>query len=380
MDFPEDLDHVFEEYLEDDSEGIFDYANLDVNYDIESLKDIDDPLQDPMGDEDVPSTSKAKSSKKIKRSCDLATRIENSYSSIGDVFLKKFKNQKSYEKCGAINVDGDTVNEILTMVWSCCSKFTHRAVRFTESADSRPEASWEDVIPGFDDCDRFLVFQDKINKRNISPSKVDSANLVNWLSKEVSVIVYKYSDSITSLERWHQVEAQLLRPLEKDRSGAESVASINQLKEQLKRIHGKYLSGDDVNWGCWASWISSKTFDQRDDLMNQAPPEHLINLFSSVPVHSDTILEKARLDLQVANTVNGAYSNILRELKNDYQQLGNVVRTIGERISMLETKQKEYDEMLQAMRNTVAVKENKFSVELARNVTDCLDVDHDEFS
>lgn len=67
MDFPEDLDHVFEEYLEDDSEGIFDYANLDVNYDIESLKDIDDPLQDPMGDEDVPSTSKAKSSKKVRK-------------------------------------------------------------------------------------------------------------------------------------------------------------------------------------------------------------------------------------------------------------------------------------------------------------------------
>ena len=51
---------------------------------------------------------------------------------------------------------------------------------------------------------------------------------------------------------------------------------------------------------------------------------------------------------------------------------------MGERISMLETKQNEYDEMLQAMRNSVAVKETKFSVELARSVTDCLDVDHND--
>lgn len=295
-----------------------------------------------------------------------------------DVCMKKFKNQKSYEKCGAINVDADSPNEIAVKIWDYCSKFTHRAVRFSESSDSQPVASWEDSVPCFDECDRFLIFQDKSGKRNISPSKLDSNLLVSWLSREILVIVYKYSEAVITLEQWHQVQSQLIRPLEKDRSGAESVASINQLKEELKQVHGKYLSGDDVNWGCWASWISSKPHDQRTDLKNQVPPDHLINLFSSVPVHSDTLLEKARLDLQVASTVNGAYRNILQELKNDHQQLGNVVKIMGERISMLETKQNEYDEMLQAMRNSVAVKETKFSVELARSVTDCLDVDHND--
>lgn len=212
-----------------------------------------------------------------------------------DVCLKKFKNQKSYEKCGAINVEGDSASEIAVEVWNCCSKFTHRAVRFTESTDLRIVASWDDTVPCFEECDRFLVFMDKSAKRNLFPSKLESRHLVSWLSHEMLVIVYKYSETVTTLEQWNQVQSQLLRPLEKDRSGAESVASINQLKEELKQFHGKYLSGDDVNWGCWASWISSKPLDQREDLKNQAPPEHLINLFSSVPVHSDTLLERQDL-------------------------------------------------------------------------------------
>lgn len=293
------------------------------------------------------------------------------------VYLKKFKNQKSYENCGTVNVDGDTVDEVLMKVWEFCSKFTFRAVAFSESSDARVDATWSELLPSFDERDKFIVFQDKSNKKNIVPSKVDSNALVSWLSREIVVMVYKYSESVISLERWRQVENQLIRPLETDRSGAESVASINQLKDELKCTHGKYLSGDDVNWGCWASWISSKPYDQRENLKNQAPPEHLINLFSSVPVHSDTILEKARLDLQVANTVNGAYRNILRELKNDYQQVNNLLNVMGERISMMEAKQKEYDDMLTAMNSSVSVRENRFSAELARSVTNCLDVDHD---
>ncbi|XP_055523167.1 uncharacterized protein LOC129717324 [Wyeomyia smithii] len=358
----------------------------DVLYDSEHLEESEQPAHDVCSDfsiESEPSTSKGLPAKKINRSfCANMKSITavlsgKKFRFQAPVYLKKFKNQKSSENWGTVNVDGDTTEEVVLKIWEFCSKFVYRAVSFSEPSDSRADPKWAEFSPKYDERDTFIVFQDQSSKKNIAPSKVDSNTLVNWLVKEVFEIVYKYSESVTSLEKWRLVENQLLRPLETDRSGAESVTSINRLKEELKRIHGKYLSGDDVNWGCWACWISSKPYDQREDLKNQAPPEHLINLFCSVPVHSDTILVKARLDLQVANTVNSAFRNIIGELKNDHQQASNILNIMGEKISMMEAKQKEYDDMLAAMNTSVSVKENKFSVELAHSITNCLDVDHD---
>ncbi|XP_065073528.1 uncharacterized protein LOC135697685 [Ochlerotatus camptorhynchus] len=228
------------------------------------------------------------------------------------VCLKKFKNQTSYENCGTINVDGDTVEEVLMKIWEFCSQFTYRAFAFSEPSDSRVDATWSEIFPSYDERDTFIMFQNKSSKKNIVPSKVDSNTLVSWLAREMFLIVYKYSDSVTTLERWRQVESQLIRPMETDPSGAESIASINQLKEELKYTHGKHLSGDDVNWGCWASWISSKPYDQRDNLKHQTPPEHLINLFSS----GAQVVTVRRKVLLTRNPIPFAYIGRRQNLRN----------------------------------------------------------------
>ncbi|XP_053698783.1 uncharacterized protein LOC128745728 [Sabethes cyaneus] len=294
----------------------------------------------------------------------------------GVVYEKKFKNQKSFERCGNIMVSSDYVDDVLEQIWQYCTKFIYRGVIFPDTSDDRGELKWEDP-PMYKDCDKFMTFHDKVSKRNIAPSKVDGHALQNWLTKDVTVILYKYSDAVSTLQKWNLLESQLLRSQSTDRAGAESITSLNEIKEELKDRHGRYLSADDVNWGCWANWICSKPLNMRDDLMRQTPPQHIIGLFSTVPVHSDVLLAKARLDMQVASTVNNVYVKVLHDLKEDHQQLVNITSVIGQRISMLQEKQVEYENMLTAMNSSISVRENKFSVELAQSVTDSIDVDHE---
>ncbi|XP_062704270.1 uncharacterized protein LOC134286641 [Aedes albopictus] len=294
----------------------------------------------------------------------------------GTVYLKNFKNQKSFDRCGEVAVASDEVDDVMQKLWNYCIQFLHRALLFLGAAADVEEISWDEDQPVFENRNNFMVFHDKSSKRNTLPTKVDGKTLQGWLNKEVWIVLYKFSDRVTTLAKWHAVESQLLRPLEKDRAGAESIVSINKLKDDLKATHCKYLCGDDVNWGCWASWISSQPQDKREELINQTPPQHLISLFSSVPVHSDTLLAKARLDLNVATKINNAYSRILNDLRADHEQLLNVASLMAGRISLLEEKQKEYGDMLSAMTRSVAVTENRYSAELAQSVTDCLDVDH----
>ncbi|XP_065085079.1 uncharacterized protein LOC135707234, partial [Ochlerotatus camptorhynchus] len=296
----------------------------------------------------------------------------------GSVYEKRFKNLKNQDRCGSLAVGGDSADDVVRQIWIYCSKFVYRAAVFqdtihesmdAETSVSFAKVSWDEEAPSYENCDNFLIFQDKTSKRSFGPAKVDKAMLQSWMSKEITVVVYRYSDSVTSLHRWNLLEQSLKRPLEKDRAGAESLVSVNKIKAELKVNHGRHLSGDDVNWGCWASWIATKPVGVRDKLMHETPPEHLISLFSSVPVHSDTLLEKARLDLQIVNNINKAYSRILRDLNNDHA-------VMGKRIGLMEDKQREYAEMLQAMNNSVAAKENRFSMELAKTLSDCIDVDH----
>ncbi|KXJ68991.1 hypothetical protein RP20_CCG000605 [Aedes albopictus] len=268
---------------------------------------------------------------------------------------------------GYIILGGNSAEEIMQQIWSFCVKFIHRAAVFNDSIHEILAASennsphgppaaavcWDEDAPAYENRNNFLSFHDKTSKRNYPPTKVDEAMLQTWISKD-----------------------NLLQPLEKDRAGAESLASVNKIKAQLKANHGRYLSGDDINWGCWASWIANKPAETREHLLQQTPPEHIISLFSSVPVYSDTLLEKGRLDLQVANAINNAYSRILRDLKNDHAQLHKSSLIMAKRIALLETKHKEYDEMLRAIQNSVTATENRFSAELAQTVADCVDIDH----
>ncbi|XP_055522793.1 uncharacterized protein LOC129716974 [Wyeomyia smithii] len=306
---------------------------------------------------------------------------EKLFSFHADILEKKFKGQKSFEKRGTVEVTDDSVEGVLNRIWEYCAQFITKAVIFKDfdpkGHSTNLEAAWDNEDPSFESKDKFLIFQDKSGKRNIAPSDVTSNTLQGWLSKTITVVVYRYSDSVLTAHKYHAVESQLLRPAEKDRAGAESNVSLHKLKETLKVSHGNHLTSDDINWSCWANYISTQPTTMREELINQLPPKHLIALFRTVPIHSDTVLLRTKFDLRVAENENKAYTRIVGQLKQDCDNLRTLVAVMGRRILEMEQLLHDHCDMITAMRNTVTVEDNEYSQFLASKVTDCTDVDHE---
>ncbi|EDS45621.1 conserved hypothetical protein [Culex quinquefasciatus] len=251
----------------------------------------------------------------------------------GDILVKNFKGQKIPDRCGEVSVESKKVADISAGIWEQCRGKVYRGVTFHDSPHEIIAAEedrsiaivkWDDELPNFENRGRFMYFLDVKSKRSHRPDKVDSKTLLSWEGKEISVVILKYSDAVTTLKRWNTVQNNLLRPKEKDRAGAASVSAVNAVQAELKKQHGKYLCSENVGWYCWASFICEKPLDERDELIRSAPPTHLVDLFTTVPVHSDVLLDKARLDLQVANTVNEAYGQILPKLNEDIAQVQQI--------------------------------------------------------
>lgn len=303
----------------------------------------------------------------------------------GEVGIKNFKNQKGADPCGTLDIEDDDSDGVLRKIWEYCAPFVHRGVEFKDTvhdkvaAESDPSialVSWEDEMPSFETSWKFMLIHDKTSKRYFCPSKIDSKSLLSWEDKEMAVVLFKYSSVVTSSKRWALLKEKLLSPIQKDRAGAEAISSVNAVKEELKERHSRYLCADDIVWLCWANFICTKPTEDRSTLIESSPPTHMVELFRSVPVHSDTLLEKGRLDLQVASTVTASYRTILGQMEQDHQQLLNLVAIQGQRMAHMREKLNEHDEMLKAMKSSVSARENPFSQDLARRVTDCNDFQH----
>ncbi|XP_055536466.1 uncharacterized protein LOC129725076 isoform X2 [Wyeomyia smithii] len=122
----------------------------DVLYVSEYLEDSEHPAHYFCSDfsiEPEPSTSKGLPAKKAKINRSFCANMKSITAVLSGkkfrfqapVYLRKFKNQKSYENCGTVNVDGDTTEEVVLKIWEFCSKFVYRAVSFSEPSDSRAD-------------------------------------------------------------------------------------------------------------------------------------------------------------------------------------------------------------------------------------------------
>ncbi|KAL9694760.1 hypothetical protein quinque_014045 [Culex quinquefasciatus] len=199
------------------------------------------------------------------------------------VLEKNFKGQKSSEKRGSLKIGGNCVEDILRSVWDHCVQFVFKGAIFKENGRNAYEATWNEKDPEYADIDHFITFHDENGKRNVTPSCLTEKLIHRGMGKIITVTVYRYSDSGGNAHKFHAMEAQLLTPAQKDRAGAEAIESLDMLKSSLKEYHGHRLVSDDINWSCWATYISTQPMTQRDDLIKQLPPRHLTNLLERHP-------------------------------------------------------------------------------------------------
>lgn len=192
---------------------------------------------------------------------------ENLFRFHASVLEKNFKGQKSSEKRGTLKIGGNCVEDILRSVWDHCCQFVFKSAAFKEKGRNVFETTWDEKEPEYADMDRFITFNDENGKRNVIPSSLTEKLIHRWMEKTITVTVYRYSDSVSSALKYHAMEAQLLTPAQKDRVGAEAIESLDTLKKSLKENHGHRLVADDINWSCWATYISTQPMTLREDLI-----------------------------------------------------------------------------------------------------------------
>ncbi|XP_053687249.1 uncharacterized protein LOC128736785 [Sabethes cyaneus] len=298
------------------------------------------------------------------------------------ILKRNFKGHKKGPAVGKIKVNCNTAEEVLELLWNTCKSHIKREVIFDAAVgggDDSYSARWaETVSPTIAEIDKFLTFQDKQSKRiyKLSQLKEKPERMQKYMDKEVNLFVYVYSESITSANMYDTLRVQLLNPEERDRSGAASNQAVSVLVTELKNLHKGYYISQDINWTVWASFLYTKDALERDELKLQGPPQHLIHLFKTVPSASQRCLSSTRNDIRIAQNVNGGYKEELDTLMKELDQVCAALSSMKLRLTALRTMQATNESVLYDVSESMEAHEDIFGEALAKQVTNCTDVDH----
>lgn len=202
-----------------------------------------------------------------------------------------------------------------------------------------------------------------------------------WRGLEVDVFVHVYSLSLTSLSHFKNAKKALIDPYSADRSGAASLVVVQELVKELKEIHKHNYVASTITWNMWANIISKAEVHLQEAMKHEAPPEHLISLFSRAPTHADDRLQTIRSNFQLATTVSDSYASDLSQLRvtvNEIRELAKAFTTLADdldkRLKVCENKRDCHNEMLGAA--NVVIEESSFSVRAFNDISNHEDIDH----
>ncbi|KAI9325260.1 hypothetical protein DFJ73DRAFT_870133, partial [Zopfochytrium polystomum] len=189
-----------------------------------------------------------------------------------------------------------------------------------------------DLVPTKEHLGRFILFNNvTARKKQLSLSEITVAVLHNWKDLSIVTFVHVHSNAVSNASLWSLMERTLLTPTVKDRSGAANNAAVLAYKTQLKRIHGSHYTAHDIDWYLWANYIAMQHAGDRDRVLNEAPPSHLIHLYRRCADSSDQRLRRTLDDVAVAQTISSRVQSQTADLRLAIDALRQSNRRNGER-------------------------------------------------
>ncbi len=312
-----------------------------------------------------------------------STRMEVPTDNLGALYRfvahyqqKEFVGQKAISQDIEEEVGGESVSEVLDVIWTKVKPWIKREVLI--EADKIYFA--ENENPDRDEIATFVILQDKAAKKNYSVSQLTSDLLRKMRDKHVNVMAHVYGKAIASKTIHAKVSAAILQPVDRDRAGAHSTVLLMELTQKLKEIHGQHLSGNTSSWTMWSNSIHSAPAHRQEAMVNEMPPPHLIHLFRSVPISETEVMRSAQQGLQIAGNLNDMYTENVQTLRQEFQKIKETMLRI---FDVYDVRLKATEDMLAAnsrlvgsMGGALQVEVTAVSLEEERQITDLMDTDH----
>lgn len=298
--------------------------------------------------------------------------------SFNGVFYKReFVGQTSGPKVAECEISGNSVKDILDEVWNEARNHVNREILISPSNES----SWsETVSPSREDIGKFVSFQEPNGRKLTQSNQVTTQWLQKQRDKPVNILIHVYGMTISNKSIWTKVKKVLIDPELRDRAGADANQALVQLADSLKEIHGNSLTALDGVWRLWANAIQSAPAHSRENLMQELPPVHLIQMFRRVPIGEAEVLRNTTNGLNVARNVNSALRDDIVALQTAFANFRrDIVREFdlfGLRLENLARVASNQDSLIDSMRQSIQPQENEISMQESAEVDDMEDIDH----
>lgn len=289
---------------------------------------------------------------------------------------KEFVGQKSLSCDEEAFVSGENVNEILDAIWDKAKSMVKREVIVKDE-----EIEWsENAVPTRDDIGNFIIFQDRVARKAYSTDQITTTLLARLRNKQVNIMVHVYGRQICNKSVHGKFTAKLLQPEQRDRANADSTQSLMAMVELLKSKHEDVYAANVSVWQMWANAIQSAPPHLQEEMVDKAPPSHLIHMFIRASTSESEIRENCQRGLLVADNLNDTYSGHVTKIREDFDKIRHDVSRAFEfmnaRLTAFEEVVKSNSRLVIAMNAAVTPQPSAVSMAEERNITDMEDMDH----
>ncbi|XP_065095723.1 uncharacterized protein LOC135717518 [Ochlerotatus camptorhynchus] len=248
------------------------------------------------------------------------------------VAVRDFKGHSSGREIGKWGVAGNTPSEFLHQCWLMSQRFLKREVIFRCNESGEAVPVWGEENPQEMDFARFALFNDKANHRYYPVDKVTANILNHWKKKDIHLLLHVYSLSLSNRAVFKTVKDSLLEPESRDRAGAASNRMVDDLAKKLRDKHGSCWQAQYIAWMMWANPIFAADPCQRDSLIDEAPPAHLIKLFST---REQPAIRSIKRSFAMAHSVNAGYHDEVVVIRKTFCELEGIVQTLATKMEQL---------------------------------------------
>ncbi|XP_039439012.1 uncharacterized protein LOC120420127 [Culex pipiens pallens] len=297
------------------------------------------------------------------------------------ISIRDFKGHSSGKEIGKWGVAGEDVQTFLHNSWELCKQYLKQEVVFsTEQQGGEARPAWLGSDPQESDFGKFVLFNDKSNRRLYAPEKLTENILQHWRKKEIHVLLHQYSLSVSSKAVFKTVKEALLDPAEKDKSGAAAIRAEEDVVKKLREVHGDKWRAHDIAWKMWATYITAGEPHQHSQMLLEPPPANIVQLFAA---KESAVVRNIQRNFSMAHNVQAGYPNeiaTLRQaaniLKEGIQTITSQFQILDRSIEALEARSSCTGSFIDAAEDAVRVEETDFSNTLAEHVGTQNDNEH----